>query len=154
MTKVKIWLEDNLKGDPVIWGIVLLLSLISILAVYSATGSLAYRKMGGNTEVYLFKHSALIFASIVVMWAVHNIPYKYFSKLSLFALWVSVPLLMITYLFGSTINEANRWLTVPIINQAFQPSDLAKLALISAVAGMLAKRQRKIKEHLFLLSFG
>ncbi|MDO6438221.1 FtsW/RodA/SpoVE family cell cycle protein [Cyclobacterium sp. 1_MG-2023] len=146
MTKVKIWLEDNLKGDPVIWGIVLLLSLISILAVYSATGSLAYRKMGGNTEVYLFKHSALIFASIVVMWAVHNIPYKYFSKLSLFALWVSVPLLMITYLFGSTINEANRWLTVPIINQAFQPSDLAKLALISAVAGMLAKRQRKITD--------
>ena len=146
MTKVKIWLEDNLKGDPVIWGIVLLLSLISILAVYSATGSLAYRKMGGNTEVYLFKHSALIFASIVVMWAVHNIPYKYFSKLSLFALWVSVPLLMITYLFGSTINEANRWLTVPIINQAFQPSDLAKLALISGVAGMLAKRQRKITD--------
>ena len=53
---------------------------------------------------------------------------------------------MITYLFGSTINEANRWLTVPIINQAFQPSDLAKLALISAVAGMLAKRQRKITD--------
>ncbi|WP_339715902.1 FtsW/RodA/SpoVE family cell cycle protein [Cyclobacterium amurskyense] len=146
MTKVKIWLEDNLKGDLIIWGIVLLLSLISILAVYSATGSLAYRKMGGNTEIYLFKHSALILASLVVMWAVHNIPYKYFSKLSLFALWVSVPLLMITYLFGSTINEANRWLTVPIINQAFQPSDLAKLALISAVAGMLAKRQRKITD--------
>ena len=54
MTKVKIWLEDNLKGDLIIWGIVLLLSLISILAVYSATGSLAYRKMGGNTEIYLF----------------------------------------------------------------------------------------------------
>lgn len=146
MTKVKIWLEDNLKGDPIIWGIVLLLSVISILAVYSATGSLAYRKMGGNTEIYLFKHSALILASLVVMWAVHNIPYKYFSKLSLFALWVSVPLLLITYLFGSTINEANRWLTIPIINQAFQPSDLAKLALISAVAGMLAKRQRKIAD--------
>jgi len=146
MTKVKIWLEDNLKGDLIIWGIVLLLSLISILAVYSATGSLAYRRMGGNTEIYMFKHSALILASLVVMWAVHNIPYKYFSKLSLFALWVSVPLLMITYFFGSTINEANRWLTVPIINQAFQPSDLAKLALISAVAGMLAKRQRKIAD--------
>ena len=146
MTKVKVWLEDNLKGDPIIWGIVLLLSVISILAVYSATGSLAYRKMGGNTEIYLFKHSALILASLVVMWAVHNIPYKYFSKLSLFALWVSVPLLSITYMFGSTINEANRWLTIPIINQAFQPSDLAKLALISAVAGMLAKRQRKIAD--------
>ncbi|NHE58027.1 FtsW/RodA/SpoVE family cell cycle protein [Cyclobacterium plantarum] len=146
MVKIKVWLEENLKGDPIIWAIVLLLSLISILAVYSATGSLAYRKMGGNTEIYLFKHSALIITSLVVMWAIHNIPYKYFSKLSLFALWVSVPLLLVTYMFGSKINEASRWITIPIIDQAFQPSDLAKLALIAAVAGMLAKRQRQITD--------
>lgn len=146
MYRVKAWLEENLKGDPIIWGIVILLSIISILVVYSATGSLAYRKMGGNTEAYLIKHSSLVLVSLVVMWAVHNIPYKYFSKLSLFALWVSIPLLFITYLFGSNINEASRWITIPIINQAFQPSDLAKLALIAAVAGMLAKRQRSIKD--------
>ncbi|MEX2514274.1 MAG: FtsW/RodA/SpoVE family cell cycle protein [Cyclobacteriaceae bacterium] len=146
MYKIKAWLDENLKGDPIIWGIVILLSIISILVVYSATSSLAYRKMGGNTEVYLIKHSSLVLASLVVMWAVHNIPYKYFSKLSLFALWVSIPLLFITYLFGSNINEASRWITIPIINQAFQPSDLAKLALITAVAGMLAKRQRNIKD--------
>lgn len=146
MTPIKIWLEDNLKGDPIIWGIVILLSIISILVVYSATGSLAYRMVGGNTEVYLIKHGSLILASLVVMWGVHNIPYKYFAKLSLLALWISIPLLLITYMFGSTINEANRWLTIPIINQAFQPSDLAKLALISAVAGMLAKRQRQIAD--------
>ncbi|EON76910.1 Cell division protein FtsW [Lunatimonas lonarensis] len=146
MTAVRNWLNENLKGDPVIWIIVILLSLISILVVYSATGSLAYRTAGGNTELYLFKHSALVMASLVVMWAVHNIPYRYFSKLSLLALWVSIPLLVFTYFFGSTINEANRWLTIPVINQAFQPSDLAKLALISAVAGMLAKRQRSIED--------
>ncbi|SEJ80085.1 cell division protein FtsW [Cyclobacterium xiamenense] len=146
MAKVKIWLEENLKGDPIIWAIVLLLAMISILAVYSATGSIAYRKMGGNTEIYLFKHSALILGSLVVMWGVHTIPYKYFSKLSLFALWISVPMLLVTYAFGATKNEANRWLTIPIINQSFQPSDLAKLALIAAVAGMLAKRQRKIAD--------
>lgn len=146
MVKLKEWLDNNLKGDPIIWGIVILLSLISILVVYSATGSLAYRKMGGNTEAYLIKHGTLIMISLVVMWAIHNIPYKYFSKLSLFALWVSIPLLFITYLFGSTINEASRWITIPLINQAFQPSDLAKLALIAAVAGMLAKRQRSIQD--------
>lgn len=146
MKQVKIWLEGNLKGDPIIWGIVILLSIISILVVYSATGSLAYRMAGGNTEIYLIKHGSLIMASLVVMWGVHNIPYKYFAKLSLLALWISIPLLVITYMFGSTINEANRWLTIPIINQAFQPSDLAKLALISAVAGMLAKRQRHIDD--------
>jgi cell division protein FtsW len=146
MKPIKTWLEENLKGDPIIWGIVILLSIISILVVYSATGSLAYRMVGGNTEIYLVKHGSLILASLVVMWAVHNIPYKYFAKLSLLALWISIPLLVITYVFGSTINEANRWLTIPIINQAFQPSDLAKLALISAVAGMLAKRQRQIAD--------
>ncbi|WP_209332081.1 FtsW/RodA/SpoVE family cell cycle protein [Lunatimonas salinarum] len=146
MTRIKNWMEENLKGDPIIWGIVILLSLMSILVVYSATGSLAYRTAGGNTERYLFKHGALVIASLIVMWAVHNIPYRYFAKLSLLALWVSIPLLAFTYFFGSTINEANRWLTIPLINQAFQPSDLAKLALISAVAGMLAKRQRNIDD--------
>ncbi|WP_200974358.1 FtsW/RodA/SpoVE family cell cycle protein [Echinicola sp. 20G] len=146
MVKVKAWIDKNLKGDPMIWGIVMVLSIISILVVYSATGTLAYRRMGGNTEAYLIKHSMLVLLSLVVMWGAHRLPYKYYSKISLMALWVSVPLLAITYLFGSNVNDANRWLTIPIINQAFQPSDLAKLALIAAVAGMLAKRQKNIQD--------
>ena len=146
MIKLKEWIDNNLKGDPIIWGIVILLSILSILVVYSATGTLAYKKMGGNTETYLIKHSSLILLSLAVMWGAHTIPYKYYAKLSLVALWVSVPLLAITYLFGSNVNEASRWLTIPLINQAFQPSDLAKLALIAAVAGMLAKRQKNIKD--------
>lgn len=146
MVKLKEWIDNNLKGDPIIWGIVILLSILSILVVYSATGTLAYKKMGGNTETYLIKHSSLILLSLAVMWGAHTVPYKYYAKLSLVALWVSVPLLAITYLFGSNVNEASRWLTIPLINQAFQPSDLAKLALIAAVAGMLAKRQKNIKD--------
>jgi cell division protein FtsW len=146
MVAVKKWIDDNLKGDPIIWGIVILLSIISILVVYSATGTLAYKKMGGNTETYLIRHTSLILLSLFVMWGAHKLPYKYYSKLSLMALWVSVPLLAITYFFGSNVNEASRWLTIPIINQAFQPSDLAKLALIAAVAGMLAKRQKNIAD--------
>jgi cell division protein FtsW len=146
MVKLKEWIDNNLKGDPIIWGIVILLSILSILVVYSATGTLAYKKMGGNTETYLIKHSSLILLSLVVMWGAHRLPYKFYAKLSLMALWVSVPLLAITYLFGSNVNEASRWLTIPLINQAFQPSDLAKLALIAAVAAMLAKRQKNIKD--------
>jgi len=146
MIKLKEWIDNNLKGDPIIWGIVILLSILSILVVYSATGTLAYKKMGGNTETYLIKHASLILLSLAVMWGAHTIPYKYYAKLSLVALWVSVPLLAITYLFGSNVNEASRWLTIPLINQAFQPSDLAKLALIAAVAGMLAKRQKNIQD--------
>jgi len=146
MNQFKAWIDEHFKGDPLIWGIVILLSLFSILVVYSATGSLAYKYAGGNTEVYLFRHSFLVFVSLVVMWFAHKIPYKNYALYARLAMFLSIPLLMLTYMFGSNINEANRWLTIPVINQAFQPSDLAKLALIAALAAMLARKQNNIKD--------
>ena len=50
------WLNRHLKGDPILWGIVLVLSIISLFVVYSATGTLAFKKMSGNTEYFLMKH--------------------------------------------------------------------------------------------------
>ena len=138
------WLRNNLKGDPLIWAIMLVLAILSILAVYSASSALAYRKMHGNTEYYLAKHSLLILSSLGVMWAAHQIDYRYYAGLSKLALWISVPLLFLTWRYGITLNEASRWLTIPVINKAFQPSDLAQLALIASLANMLAKRQHKI----------
>jgi cell division protein FtsW len=137
-------LEKYLKGDPIIWFIVILLSVLSIFVVYSATGTLAYRHMAGNTEYYLMKHTLLVFLSFFAMWVAHKIDYRYYSKISRLFLWISVPLLIFTWKFGTTINEATRWLTIPIINQVFQPSDLAKLALITNLAAMLSKRQQDI----------
>lgn len=142
--KIKEWTDRNIKGDPVIWMVVFFLSILSILVVYSATGTLAYKRMGGNTEHYLIKHSMLVFLGLFAMWLAHKIDYRYYSKLSRFALWISVPLLVVTWLFGTNLNEASRWLTIPVINQAFQPSDLAKLALITNIASMLSKRQQNI----------
>jgi cell division protein FtsW len=139
---IKQWFQNNLKGDAVLWGIVIIFSLISVAVVYSATGTLAYKKMEGNTEYFLFKHSFLIIIGLAFMWAAHKINYRYYSKLSLLALLLSAPLLIITYFYGSNINEASRWITIPVINQTFQPSDLAKLALISYLASMLSKRQQ------------
>lgn len=146
MNTIKDWAYRNLKGDPVIWFIVFLLSMLSILVVYSSTGSLAYKHMGGDTEYYLFKHSALVLLSLLAMWVAHKIDYRYYSKLSRIALWLSVPLLIFTWLYGENINEASRWITIPVINQAFQPSDLAKLALLVTLASMLAKRQNSIED--------
>lgn len=146
MSTVKDWAYRNLKGDPVIWFIVLLLSLFSILVVYSATGSLAYKMMDGNTEYYLIKHSVLVILSFLAIWLAHRVDYRYYSKLSKLVLWLSVPLLLFTWAFGTNINEASRWLTIPVINQAFQPSDLAKLALIVTLASMLSKRQKSIDD--------
>lgn len=138
-------LKNNLKGDPVIWGTVFLLSILSILAVYSATSSLAYRQMKGNTEYYLIKHASLMLASLVAMWIAHQIDYRYYAGIARIGLWASVPLLLITWRYGLKLNEASRWLAVPIINKAFQPADLAQLALIVRVASILAKQQQSIQ---------
>ncbi|MFT6882396.1 MAG: cell division protein FtsW [Marinoscillum sp.] len=146
MNEIRNWAYNNLKGDPVIWFIVFLLSMLSILVVYSSTGSLAYKMMGGDTEYYLFKHSALVMLSLVAMWVAHKVDYRYYAKLSKFALWLAVPLLLFTWKFGTNINEASRWITIPFINQAFQPSDLAKLALVVTLASMLSKRQKDIED--------
>jgi len=144
MLKVKNWLQDNLKGDPILWGIVIAFSLISILVVYSATGTLAYRKGGGNTEYFLFKHTGLIVVGLAFMWFAHKINYRYYSRISLVGLILSVPLLLFAWKFGTTVNEASRWIVIPVINQTFQPSDLAKLSLITYLASMLSKRQLNI----------
>ncbi|MCC3158175.1 FtsW/RodA/SpoVE family cell cycle protein [Hymenobacter sp. 15J16-1T3B] len=148
MEPVKNWLQRNLKGDPVLWGIVIVFSLISMAVVYSATGTLAYknelRGRAGSVEMILVKHTSLIFAGLALMWLAHRVDYRHYSRLSLYALLLSVPLLLFTYLFGGSVNGAARWMTIPVINQTFQPSDLAKLALISHLASMLSRRQQYI----------
>ena len=146
MNQVKDWAYRNLKGDPVIWFIVLILSLFSILVVYSATGSLAYKMMGGNTEYYLIKHAVLVGLSFLAIWVAHRIDYRYYSTLSRLVLWISVPLLLFTWKFGNNLNEASRSLTIPFLNHSFQPSDLAKLALIVTLASMLSKRQKSLDD--------
>ena len=143
---MKDWLQRNLKGDPILWAIVLLFSFISIAVVYSATGTLAYKKMNGNTEAFLFKHSSLIFLGLGCMWAAHRVDYRHYSRWSLYALLLSVPLLLFTFFMGGETNGASRWMTIPVINQTFQPSDLAKLALISHLASMLSRRQQHLDD--------
>lgn len=147
MHKIKSWTDRHIHGDPVIWAIVILLSIISILTVYSATGTLAFAKYGGDTEYFLIKHSILIILALVAMWMAHKVDYRYYSKLSRLALLISIPLILYAYFFGNEVNDANRWVTIPIINQSFQPSDLAKLALIANLASMLSKRQQIIDDR-------
>ncbi len=136
----------KLQGDRVIWFIVAFLSLFSILAVYSSTGTLAYRYQAGNTEYYLIKHLIIVVMGFFLMFVAHKIKYTYYSRLSQLALIVAVPLLILTLMMGTNINEANRWLTLPVINITFQSSDFAKLALIIYIARMLTKKQDQIKD--------
>lgn len=136
----------RLHGDRVIWAVVLILSIISILAVYSSIVTLAYKYREGNTEYFLFKHGLILLVGFGLMYMAHNLPYKYYSRAAQVAILAAIPLLMITLILGANINEASRWLVIPVINQTFQTSDLAKLALIMYVARVLSKKQENIKD--------
>ena len=133
------------KGDRWIWLIVILLSVWSLLAVYSATGTLAYKK-GVASEQFLIKHLVMIIGGIALMYFSHLLDYRYYAGISKILMVITIPLLAYTLLFGANVNEASRWVTIPIINQTFQTSDLAKLALITFLARSLSRKQENIKD--------
>ncbi|HOI00049.1 MAG TPA: FtsW/RodA/SpoVE family cell cycle protein [Bacteroidales bacterium] len=137
---------QDIQGDKVIWVIVILLSILSLLAVYSSSGSLGYRRQGGNTEYYLAKHALILIGGLFLMFSIQKVRYQYFARLSVIGMLIVIPLLILTLFMGTNLNEASRWLTVPIVNVSFQTSDLAKLVLIVFTARMIAKRQDTIKD--------
>lgn len=133
------------KGDKVIWGVVLVLSFVSLLAVYSSTGSLAYR-MEKNSGYYLAKQVMVLGLGLLIVYYVHRINYTRFAKWSVYMYLASLPLLVYTLAFGTSLNEGSRWIKLPVINLTFQTSDLAKLALFMFLARMLTIKQDVIKD--------
>lgn len=145
---MKEFFQKYLKGDPIIWFIVIVLSIFGVLAVYSSTGTLAYSERGGNTEYYLLKHVALLVFGLFTMWLTHLINIHYFSRISQLMLILAIPLLVYTLFKGVEINDARRWVSLPIIGLTVQSSDFAKLALIIYVARFMAKRQGEVKDFM------
>ncbi len=136
---------DHTKGDRWIWLIIILLSLISVLAVYSATGTLAYKR-GVGSESLMFKHFMFIVLGFVMIYFAHLLDYRYYAGISKILMVVTIPLLLYTLVFGSTVNDASRWIAIPGTGLTFQTSDLAKLALITYLARTLTKKQVNIKD--------
>ena len=112
------------KGDKMIWAVVLMLSLISLLAVYSSTGSLAYRTQK-NASYFLVKQVMVLGLGLLIIYWVHKVNYARFAKWSVFLYLISLPLLLWTLFFGTSYNEGSRWLRIPLVNLTFQTSDLA-----------------------------
>ncbi len=135
-----------LKGDKVIWAVVIFLSIVSLLAVYSSTGTLAYRFQGGNTAYYILKHSSIMIFGFAIIFLTHLVPYKFYSRLSQLFLISSLILLALTLIMGTTINEASRWLTLPGLGFTIQTSDFAKLSLIMYIARLLSRNQNEVKD--------
>jgi cell division protein FtsW len=139
-------LLNKTKGDKVIWALVVLLTLISLLAVYSATGSLAYKNYKGNTEVYLFKQIVFIVVGFLAIYFAHLVNYTIYSKIAKIVFFLTIPLLLYTLFFGVKMNEGSRWIHLPLINMTMQTSDLAKLALFMYLARLMSKKQDVIKD--------
>jgi cell division protein FtsW len=141
-----IGLLNKTKGDKVIWAIVVLLALVSMLAVYSSTGLLAYKYNRGNTEVYLFKQVIFTAIGLGIIYFSHRVNYTLYSRVARILFMVSIPLLIYTLFFGLKLNEGSRWIRLPIINLTFQTSDLAKLSLFMFLSRLLSKKQEVIKD--------
>ena len=141
-----VHIAKNLKGDRGIWVIVALLCLASVLAVYSSTGTIAFKYNGGHAEIYMVKHVVIAMVGLFLCYLCYNTHYTVYSKLAPILFIISIPLLLYTMFFGPEINDARRWINIPGIGLSFQTSDIATMGLIMYVARSISMKQEVIKD--------
>ena len=142
-----------LKGDRVIWTIVFLLSLLSVLVVYSSVVTLAHKYKQGNTESYLIKHTITILGGMFMMYMIHKLKYTLFSRVAQIGIFLVIPLLLFTLLKGVSAGEASRWVEIPGLGLTFQSSDIAKIILIIFVARTLTVKQGQLEDFKSLFKY-
>jgi cell division protein FtsW len=138
-------LFDFFKGDKYLWIVVILLSIFGIIAIFSSTEILSYKKET-SLFFYFFKHFVIVILSLAIAYFVQLIPYQYYAGIWKLLLPLSVVALIYAMFFGGKINEAGRWIEIPVINLTFQASDLAKVALVLFLSRFMSKNQEHIKE--------
>ena len=129
--------KSILKGDKYIWGVYLMLCMISIVEMYSATSTLTFK-----IQDYLaptIRHTLILFCGTIGVIIIHNFHYKWFKLIPVVLLPLSFILLVYAMFFGEEVNGAQRWLTICGI--PLQPSELAKMAVVITVSFILAKKQ-------------
>ena len=138
-------IKDRIEGDKAIWMVVLILSVWSLLSVYSSISFLAV-KAGGNSTKFLTKQGILLMMGLGVIYIVHRINYKYFARLANVVYGLAVIALVLTLVAGSDINDAKRWLEIPFVGLTLQTSDFAKVALVMWVAKELHLRREYLDD--------
>jgi len=128
-------LFSKLYGDKIIWRVVIIIMIISLIAVYGSISTLAV-KSGGSVR-FLLKHGGMLAFGFLLMYKIQRIPYKYYSRVAYLLFWPTVALLFITLFMGVNLNNASRWINIPLINLSFQTSDLAKIVLVVYTARLL-----------------
>ncbi len=155
-------LKSIFKGDRVIWIIFLFLCIISIVEVFSASSTLIYRS--GNHWAPITQHCIYLLVGAFMVILFHIIPYKNFIKLYPFLLFASAFFLVLLLLFDhlnaggfiviEQVNDAGRW--VKVLGIQFQPSELAKMAVVIYTALILSKKKSeeelRLKDILYKLA--
>ena len=126
-------------GDRIIWVVFLLLSIISLIAVYSSIGLYAYSMPGTRPTGLFLKHTAIVAATYVVIIVLSHVNYRFFSRFAMLGYWASLVLLAVMLALHG------RWFRLPVIGQ-FQPSEIAKVVLIIFVARQLAMKKEQTGE--------
>ena len=126
----------------VVW-VVLVLAAVGIIAVYSAIAFLAETKAGGNTERFLLRHTVYVVVSLCAMIVFSRIDYRVLVRYGRVALIVMIGLLLLVQFIGITSGGAQR--SFRIASFSFQPSEMAKVALLLYVALLIAKKQTYIE---------
>ena len=141
------------KGDKVIWIVTLVLGIISLIVVYSATSALAVSKYSGSTGTVLMKHLGMLLFGFVMMFGASKINYKHYAKAAWLLLIPCLALLLYTLAFGQNLNDANR--SINVGGFSFQPSEMAKIILITYLARqlvMMGDTKYNIKDFLIKLA--
>jgi len=125
----------------------------SLLAVYSSSSSLAFLKHGGNTTYFLRSQFFMLILSLIIIVIVHYLPYRIYSSIAGLVLIGAILLLILTFIFGSRINEATRWLVIPGTGFKLQTSDVAKVALVLYLARSLAKYQNELHDFMLVTKY-
>lgn len=142
-----------MKGDKVIWIVALILGVISLIVVYSATSALAVSKYDGNTGRVVMKHLGMLLFGFLMMVLGSRINYKRYAKIALLLMIPCLALLLYTLVFGRNINDASR--SINLGGFSFQPSEMAKIILITYLARQIIMMEGsvyKFKDFLIKLA--
>lgn len=132
------------RGDRYLWGLIAFFMLLSLLSVYSSSVSVAYSSHHGNTFYFLRTQFIMLMLGLLIIVVTHWIPYIKYMQFATIGLVVAILLLVITLFAGVSINEATRWLEIPVIGLRLQTSDLAKVALVIYLARGLTVYQQEL----------
>ena len=139
-------MDRYLHGDRWIWIIFGFLAMASILSVYSAAGSMAFKVRGGDTEYYLFQQFIFLSLGTLIVFVSSKVNYIWYSKFANLLLWIAGIALLYTLFNGQELNDARRWIMIPWLDKTIQTSDFAKIALILYLAKGISSRQENIKD--------